>query len=143
VKFTQGNMFMNEMYVNLNVFRPPMVHQVAGHVDGRDIVVEGHRSTVDQAMDLAQKLLKSDALGSSISHHAVFCLRVGAGHCGLAFAGPRHQGFTKEDEVARRKSSGVGAAGPIGVGVDRKRSQRRSAQMKTERRGTMDIIGYA
>jgi hypothetical protein len=131
------------MYVNLNVFRPPMVHQVAGHVDGRDIVTEGHRSIVDRAMELTQKLPKSDALGNSISHHAVFCLRVGAGHYGLAFAGPRHKGITKEDAVAGRKSSGVEAAGPIGVSVDRKRSQRRSAQMKTERRGTMDIIGYA
>jgi hypothetical protein len=47
-KFTQGNMFPNEMYVNLNVFRPPMVHRVAGHVDGQDIITEGHRSIVDR-----------------------------------------------------------------------------------------------
>jgi hypothetical protein len=70
-KFTQGNMFPNEMYVNLNVFRPPMVHRVAGHVDGQDIITEGHRSIVDRAMELTQKLPKPGALGSSISHCTV------------------------------------------------------------------------
>jgi hypothetical protein len=82
-KFTQGNTFPNEMYVDLNVFHPPMVYRVAGHVDCRDIVAEGHRSAVNRAMELAQKLPKPDALSRSISHRAVFRLRAGAGHRGL------------------------------------------------------------
>jgi hypothetical protein len=77
-KFTQGNSFPNEMYVDLDVFHPPMVNRVAGHVDDLDIIAKGHHSTVDRAMELAQKLPKPNTLDRSISHHAIFCLCAGA-----------------------------------------------------------------
>jgi hypothetical protein len=125
-KFTQGNTFPNEMYANLNVFHLLLVHWVDGHVHGQDIVAEGHHSTIDRAMKLAQKLPKPYALGHSIGHRAVFRLRVRAGHRGLAFAGPRNQRLAEEDALAGRRPPSVEAAGPIGVGVDHKRVRRRS-----------------
>jgi hypothetical protein len=48
-KFAPGNSLADEMNVKLNMVRLLMVHRIACHVNGGDVVAEDHHRSVDGA----------------------------------------------------------------------------------------------
>jgi hypothetical protein len=48
-KFAPGNSLVDEMNVKLNMVRLLMVHRIACHVNGGDVVAEDHHRSVDGA----------------------------------------------------------------------------------------------
>jgi hypothetical protein len=57
---------------------------------------------------------------NSIGDGAILCLGAWLRNSGLSLGGPRDKTTTEKDGVARGGTASVGAAGPIGVGVDNK-----------------------
>jgi hypothetical protein len=51
-----GDVLPNEVNVDLDVFCPPMVNRVAGHVHSRDIVAVCHSGPRDVAVELTEEL---------------------------------------------------------------------------------------
>lgn len=49
-----GDALPDEVNINLDVFRPPMVNRIAGHVHSRDVVAVRHGSLRDAAVKLAE-----------------------------------------------------------------------------------------
>ena len=50
----------------------------------------------------------------------------------LALGGPRDEAATEENSVAGGRAAGVGAAGPVSVGVDHKLSRSRARNDKAK-----------
>jgi hypothetical protein len=51
-----GDTLPDEVNVDLDVFRPPMVNRVAGHIHSRDIVTVCHSGLRDAAVELIEEL---------------------------------------------------------------------------------------
>ena len=114
---TERHLLANEVDVNLDVLRAAMLDRVTCHVNSTDVITEDNGGGWKRTMKLKEKLAKPAALSHDMCHGSILGLGTGARHHDLAFGGPRHQVITEVDTVARGRSSGVGAAGPIRVRV--------------------------
>jgi hypothetical protein len=71
-----------------------------------------------------EKLAHPGGLGHAIGHSAVLDLSTGAGDDRLPLGGPGDEVGAQEHSIARSGPARVGAAGPVGVGVDHKLRRR-------------------
>ena len=95
--FTQGNLFSDEVDVDLDVFGTAMVDRVGCHVDSTDVVAVDDCGDAQRNVQVLQKLAQPTTLDNDVSNNLVLGLRTGPGHRGLPFGRPGHQIVSKED----------------------------------------------
>ena len=71
------NTFANEANVQLYMLGPLVVHRVARHVDGRDVVVVGNGSLGNVIVELTEELTQPYRFSSSVGDDVVLGLRAG------------------------------------------------------------------
>ena len=116
-ELAQSDALTNEVDVELDVFRPAVVHWVDGEVDGGDVVAIDNGGLVHRCEELAEELMEPDAFGGRVSHAMVLSLCTRARDRGLALQRPGDEGVAEVDAEARGRSSRVGAARPIRISV--------------------------
>ena len=55
-ELADGNLFLDEVDVELDVLGMPMMNRVLQHVDGRNVVAKCHGRRRNRAVDLAEKM---------------------------------------------------------------------------------------
>jgi hypothetical protein len=104
--------------INLDVLGALVLDGVGGHVDGADVVAVDQRRAARRSMKLEEQLSEPCGLGNAVGHNTILSFGAGAGHRVLPLRGPGHQIVSKEHGVTRGGTPGVGAVGPISIGVD-------------------------
>jgi hypothetical protein len=90
---------MNEMEVNLHMFRPLMLNRVGGEVHNTDVVAIDERAPGDRAVKLSQELPEPRCLSHTISNSPVLRLSTRAGDNRLSLGRPRDQVAAEEDDI--------------------------------------------
>jgi hypothetical protein len=95
-----------------------MLHVIDGEVDGADIVAVDEGGTLEWAVELVEELAQPGGLRHTVGYGAVLSLCAGAGDDGLPLGSPGDEVGAQEYGLAGSGSACVGAADPVGVGVD-------------------------
>jgi hypothetical protein len=107
----------NKMNVHLNVFRTAVLDWIGGEVHhGNIVAVDDHRP-INGLMEILQELTNPTTFSNNMSNSTIFRFSTRPGHCCLAFGGPRDEVVSQKDAETGGGTSGVGATGPVGVGV--------------------------
>jgi hypothetical protein len=69
-----GNVFSNEVEVDLDMLHTLVLNWVGGEVDGTDIVVVDKSALWQQRMELLEELLEPTSFGHTIGHAAILSL---------------------------------------------------------------------
>ena len=77
-ELADGNLFLDEVDVELDVLGVLVMYGVAGHAHRRDAVAVCHRSLRDGAMELAEQMPEPDALSCRVLHRLVFSISASA-----------------------------------------------------------------
>nr|GEX20729.1 hypothetical protein [Tanacetum cinerariifolium] len=88
MNMTNCNHILNEMNVDLNVFRPLMLNGVGRHVNDTNIVTVNHSISRKRIMQLTKKIANLCRFCDNISNTLVFCFGTGARDCVLSFSRP-------------------------------------------------------
>lgn len=115
--FSNGQLFPNEVHVQLNVLGAAMMNRVLREVNHGHVAALEQRCLVNLDMKLTEKVAQPAALGGGIGNTSVFDLCTRSRDNGLTFGGPRHQGVAKEDTEAQRGTTRVWASCPVSVGI--------------------------
>jgi hypothetical protein len=89
-------------------------------VDGADVVAEDEGARGQRTVELVEELTEPSRLSHAVGHGAVLGLGAGAGDNRLALRRPGDEAVAEEHGVARGGPACVGAARPVGIGVDAK-----------------------
>jgi hypothetical protein len=89
-KLSQCHLLTDEVNVDLDMLRVPMVNWICRHVDNTNVVAEDNRGRGEGNMELLQELADPATLGDSVSNNPIPSLSTRPGHRGLAFGGPRN-----------------------------------------------------
>ena len=106
-ELAESHALPDEEDVQLDMLGTPVVHWVAGEVDGRHIVAEDQRGGAEGRVEFTEQLPKPHALSNGVGHATVLSFSRRARHRGwrlddqLTRASPRN---TQNPEVERRVS---------------------------------------
>jgi len=110
--------FADEVEVNFHVLGALVLDGVGGEVDGADVVAVDEAGGLQRLVQFLQELAKPGCLSNAVGNSPVFGLGAGPRDGGLALGGPRDEAVAEEDCIPGGGAMGVGAASPVGVGVD-------------------------
>jgi hypothetical protein len=120
----QGHLLADEVDVNLDMLRAPMMDRVGCHIDSTDVVTVDNGGVVQRDMELLEKLAQPATLGDGMGDSAILSLGARPGHRGLTLGGPGDQVVAKKDAEAGGRASGVRNCHPKEVGVQVRRETR-------------------
>jgi hypothetical protein len=83
-KLSQCHLLADEVNVDLDMLRAPMVNWIRCHVDGTHVVTEDNRGRGEGTWSRLQQLADPTALGDSASKSPILRLSARPGHCCLA-----------------------------------------------------------
>lgn len=83
-----GNTFMGEVKINLNIFHMLVLDRVGREVDIIDVNTIDEGTSSERALGLLKKLIEPTCLGHKIGHVVLLRLSIGAGDHELTFGGP-------------------------------------------------------
>ena len=130
---------MDKVDVDLNMLRAAMMDRIGRRIDGADVVAVDHRRQSNGDVQILEKLANLTTLSDCMRNSTVLGLRARAGHSRLALGGPGNEVVSEVDAVARGGTAGVGAAGPVGVGVGRDGSPRSGRNVETDVERTLHV----
>jgi len=87
---TQGHLLTDEVDVNLDVLRAPMMYRIGCHVYCTHIITVDNSGRSERDMKLLEKLAQPATFSHSMSYSTILRLSTGSRHRGLALGGPRH-----------------------------------------------------
>jgi hypothetical protein len=82
---SKRDLLADELNVELDVLRAPVVNRVGSHIDHADIVAIDNRSCSEGNVKFLKKMADPSALGDDMSNRTVLSLSAGPGHRGLGF----------------------------------------------------------
>jgi hypothetical protein len=100
------------------MLRALVLNEIGGEVDGADVVAVDESGTLEGAVELVEELAHPGGLRHAVGHNAVLDLGAGAGDDRFPLGGPGDEVSIQEYNIVGSGSACVGAAGPVGVGVD-------------------------
>jgi hypothetical protein len=114
-KLSQCHLLTDEVNVDLDVLRAPMMNWIRCHVDCTHVVIEDNRGRGEGNVEFLQQLADPTALGNSMSNNPILGLSARLGHSGLALGRPRNQVVAEEDAEAGGRASRVRTPSPIRI----------------------------
>jgi hypothetical protein len=118
VALTDGNLYSDEMKINLHMLRALMLNGVGGEINGADVVAVDESAARWRSQELMQELEQPGGLSHTIGDGTVLGFGARAGDDSLPLGRPGDQVVPEEHGIARRGATSVWAASPVGVGVD-------------------------
>ena len=100
LQITDGDPFMNEVKINLDVLGTLMLDWVGRHVDCTNVASINQCSATKRGMDLLEKLAQPRHLSNTISHCTVLGFSTSSGHGVLTLRGPRGEIVPKKHSIA-------------------------------------------
>jgi hypothetical protein len=98
--FPQGDLLAGKVDVDLDMLGATMMDRVGGHIDRAGIVAVDNGRNSNRDVKLVEKLAQLTTLGDDVGDGSVLRFSTGAGDCGLALGGPRHQVIAEEEAEA-------------------------------------------
>jgi hypothetical protein len=86
--FSQGDLLVDEVDVNLNMLRSSMMNMIGCHIDNTNIVTINERSLGEGNMKLVQKLSHPTTFCHSIGNNPVLSLSTRTSHRSLPLRRP-------------------------------------------------------
>jgi hypothetical protein len=71
---TGGNMFADEVHVDLHLLRALMLHRIGGEVDHADVAAVDKGDTLEGTVEILEKLAQPGGLGHAVGHNALLGL---------------------------------------------------------------------
>jgi hypothetical protein len=101
VNITDGNMFPDEVKVDLDMLCALVLSGVGGEVDGAGVVIVYESALRQWSMELLKKLPKRTVFSNVVGHGAILSLSARAGDDVLALGGSGYEVVTEEHSIAR------------------------------------------
>jgi hypothetical protein len=115
---TDGNVFPDEVEVDLDMLGMLVLNGVGGEVDGVDIVTVDESALWQWSMDLLEELLEPTSFGHTIGHDMILSLDARAGDDVLAFGGSGDKIVAEKHMIACGGSACIRATRPVCIRVD-------------------------
>jgi hypothetical protein len=118
VDITDGNVFPDEMEVDLGMLHTLMPNEVGGEVDGANIVTVDKSAIWQQSMELLEELPEPTSFNHAIGHNAIFSIDARPEDDVLTLGGPEVEVVAEEHSVARGGPTCIRATRPVHIRVD-------------------------
>jgi hypothetical protein len=96
---TDGNVFPDEVEVDLNMLNMLVLNEIAGEVDDVDIVTVDESALRQWSMELLDELLEPTSFSHTIGCGAILSLSTRVGDDVLTFGGPGYEVVIEEHSV--------------------------------------------
>ena len=77
--FPQSNTIADKVQIDLDVLRPLMLHRIARHVSGADVVTINDSSFRHWLMQFKQKMSEPHGFSDAVRNSSIFRFRAGSG----------------------------------------------------------------
>jgi hypothetical protein len=129
---TDCNLLLDEMKINLHMFRALMLNGVGGEVHDTDVVTLDKSAARWRSLELMPELAQPGDLSHTIGDNTILDFGAGVGDDSLSLDRLGDQVVPEEHDITRRGATSVRAASPVGVGVDDQVRAERAAQQQAE-----------
>jgi hypothetical protein len=136
---SDGDPFVNEVEVELDMLHALMLDGVGGEVHGASVVTIDKGAPRQRTVELLEQLSKPRCLGDVVSHNVVLGLGAGAGDDWLPLRRPGDEAVAKEHGEIGSGPTRVGIAIPVSVHVDDEVGGRGSSKKKVEVGGALEV----
>jgi hypothetical protein len=97
---TDGNAFLNEVEVDLNMLHTLVLNGIGGEVDGANVVTVDESAHWQWSMVLLEELPEPTSSGHAVGHGVILSLDTQSGDNILALGGPGNEVVAEEHNIA-------------------------------------------
>jgi hypothetical protein len=115
---TDGNMFLDEVEVDLDMLCALVLNGVGREVGDADVITVDESALQQQGMELLEELSEPTSFSHTIGHDVILSLGAQAGDDVLALEGPGDEVVTEEHNVARGAPACIRATHQVQIRVD-------------------------